>query len=329
MKKLYPVVFFLLIGAGSFAQTFYNYTATKSGNWNDMSVWNIVVRTDGVHKTKVVIPNPYIIAVDNGVNGFGLGDVDINIYGSLSLQPSTVITLSSLSSVQLYGTGSIIGTTASQAISIGGVSKYNGSLDHTKTGASIASSASGVSPMGFLSTSLLPVVFSSFTVAKEANEMVLQWSTASEVSNDYFEVQRSYNGNVWTTLSTVKGTGSATGSANYSYTDNANAGTVYYRLKQVDVDGVFSYSTVKTVNGGSTVAAKIYGADKTLTVELNTPVTKAVVITVMNTSGQVLERKQFSAGYKISMQVNNNQSGIVVVNVADNNGLNQTAKLFL
>lgn len=319
----------MLLSAGSFGQ-YYVYTATKTGSWNDLTVWNIALRTDGIHKTKVVIPNPYVISVDNAVNSFGLGDVEINIFGSLSLLPSTTIALTAASYVELYGTGSIAGTNNTQKITVGGVTKYDGSLDHTKTGASsIATSATGVSPNGFMSTALLPVVFTSFTVVKDANDVVLKWSTASEISNDYFAVERSYNGNTWTTVSTIKGTGAANENTSYTYSDNVNANTVYYRLKQVDMDGAFMYSVVKTIVGGKSSAVKIYGADKTLNIELNTQLTNAVTVTIMNTNGQVLQKKQFSAGYKISMNLNSQPTGIIVVNVADNNGLNQTAKLFL
>ena len=329
MKTLYTFIFFLLVSASSFGQ-YYIYTATKTGIWNDMSVWSVSVRTDGVSKTKVVIPAPYIVSVDNAVNSFGLGDVEINIMGGLSLQPSTTIALSAASSIELFGSGSVIGTNSTQKITMGAVTKYNGSLDFTKTGPSIANSGTGVSPNGFSASSLLPVKFSSFTVVKNAGEVVLKWSTASEMQNDYFEVERSYNGNAWTPVSTIRGTGAAAANTEYSYTDNtASNALVYYRLKQVDADGTATYSTVKTIRGGNVAAAKIYGSGNTITIELNTTVKNTIVVTVMNTNGQVMEQKQFSAGYKISLDVNHRQTGIMIVNITGNDGLNQTAKLFL
>ncbi|MEP6750821.1 MAG: hypothetical protein ABJB86_24010 [Bacteroidota bacterium] len=329
MKTIYIFIFSLFISASSFAQ-YYVYTATKTGSWNDMSVWSIVPRTDGVPKMKVVIPAPYIISVDNAVNSFGLGDVEINITGSISIQPSTTIALSSASVINILGSGSVIGTNNTQKITEGGIVKYDGSLDHTKTGAgSFANSSTGVSPAGF-TLSLLPVVFTGFTVIKNGNDIVLKWSTASEIANSYFEIERSYNGNAWTAVSTITANGSATTSANYSYTDNniTNA-VVYYRLKQVDMDGAFLYSTIKTIRNGNTAAAKIYGTGKTINIELNAAIKNNVMVTVMNTSGQVMERKQFSAGYKITFDVNNAAADILIVHVSDNDALNQTAKLVL
>ena len=330
MKALYTYIFFLLISASSFAQPYYVYTATKNGNWSKMNIWNIIVRTDGVNKTKVVIPSLYTVSVDNTVNGLGLGDVEIVIMGSLSMQPSTDIALTTASTIQLLGSGRIIGVSNTQKITINGVTKYDGSLDLTKTGASTASLATGVSPNGFSAASLLPVKFTSFTAVKNAGGVVLKWSTASEISNDYFEVERSYNGSNWTSVSTIKGTGSSTINAYYSYTDNnANGTAIYYRLKQVDINGAIAYSTVKTIRGGNAPAAKIYSSEKMINIELNTEVKHTVLVTVMNTNGQVIEKKQFSAGYKISMNINSQPAGMVVVNVADNNELNQTAKLML
>jgi hypothetical protein len=329
MKTMYIFIFSLFVSASSFAQ-YYVYTATKTGLWSDMSVWSVTPRTDGVSKTKVIIPSPYIISVDNGVNSLGLGDVDINIMGGLSLQPSTTIALSSASTINLFGSGHITGTNNTQKITMGGITKYNGSLDLTKTGASTASSATGVSPLGFTSASLLPVVFTSFTAVNNAGDIILKWSTASEISNNYFEIERSFNGSLWTAVSKINGSGSATGNTSYSYTDNnINNALVYYRLKQVDADGAFLYSTVKTIRSGNAVAAKIYGAGKKINIELNTEVKNNIIVTVMNTSGQVMERKEFSAGYKISLDVNNAAAGIFIVNVSDNNALNQTAKLML
>lgn len=331
MKTFYIFISFLLLSVGSFAQTYYTYTATKSGSWNDMSVWSIAVRTDGIHKTKAVIPAPYVVTVDNAVNSFGLGDVEINIMGTLSILPSTTIVLSSASSVSLFGTGKITGTNNTQKIMIGGVTKYSGDLDLNKTGPSIANSTTGISPNGFVSTALLPVAFINFSATKNAGLINLQWSTSSEISNHYFEVERSYNGSAWTTLSTITGTGSANTIANYSYIDNnANNAMVYYRLKQVDLNGSFLYSIVKTVVSENATATKIYNAGgKTINIELGSAVNKNVVVTLMNTNGQVIEKKQFSALNKISMSVNNATPEILIVNVANNDGFSQTSKLLL
>jgi hypothetical protein len=77
----------------------------------------------------------------------------------------------------------------------------------------------------------------------------LNWETASETNNDYFEIQRSTNGAFWENLNKVKGSGNSNTKVNYEATDELPMlGTSYYRLKQVDYDGVYEYSVVESVN---------------------------------------------------------------------------------
>lgn len=96
----------------------------------------------------------------------------------------------------------------------------------------------------------LPVTLVSFTAAAVPNRTVrLDWKTASEFNNAYFEVQRSLDGQQFTVLSQVQGRGTSGQASSYSFTDAApgDAATCYYRLRQVDLDGSFSFSPVRTV----------------------------------------------------------------------------------
>ena len=83
----------------------------------------------------------------------------------------------------------------------------------------------------------LPVELSSFEAIAGNNEVALTWTTASELNNDYFEIQRSTSDD-WTTVGTVEGTNEATGSS-YDYTDRAvvNGVTYSYRLVSHDING--------------------------------------------------------------------------------------------
>ena len=86
----------------------------------------------------------------------------------------------------------------------------------------------------------LPVELSSFTAEiKKANEIQLNWSTATEVNSQKFEIQRSVDKNNWTVLSSVNAAGNSNAKVNYSYTDKSrlSQGVYYYRLKQYDNDG--------------------------------------------------------------------------------------------
>jgi hypothetical protein len=95
----------------------------------------------------------------------------------------------------------------------------------------------------------LPVEFLSFKATKKSNNVELYWTTASEVNNDYFEIQHSDNSKDWKAIGRVKGNGNSNNLMNYNYTDNKPfSGLNYYRLKQVDYDGKFAFSTVVSVS---------------------------------------------------------------------------------
>ena len=86
--------------------------------------------------------------------------------------------------------------------------------------------------------SVLPVELKSFTGKAEAEAIRLDWSTASEKNNSYFEVLRSSSGNPSETIGKIQGNGNSSALSNYSFTDiNPFAGINYYQLKQVDVNG--------------------------------------------------------------------------------------------
>jgi len=330
MKQLTVFLIFLLSATQSFTQPFYVYTATKSGYWNDYSVWSIGPRVDGVNKTKVVIPAAYTLNVDNGVNSFGLGDVEIYIYGNLNIIAGTNINLTSASSVDLLGTGNISGTNNTQLITLGGVVKYDGSKDFTKVGPSIANSASGISPNGFFAPIILPVKLTSFNVHKTTNDIAVKWITASEVSNDHFDVERSYDGNTWNTIGSVKGSVGTAAQSSYSFTDNSSKGElIYYRLKQVDINGGFSFSEVKSIASENQKAARIYVADNTIKINLPEVTTSRTLVTVMNSNGQVLLRKSFGTSNNFALTITDRSTGVLLVNVSDNKQINQTTRLIL
>lgn len=99
-----------------------------------------------------------------------------------------------------------------------------------------------------INASSLPVELLEFKATPIENKTtLLEWSTASELNNDYFEIQRSQN-NIWETIGNVKGKGYSNELTYYTFTDNNPlSGLNYYRLKQVDFDGSIDYSVVVSV----------------------------------------------------------------------------------
>jgi len=90
-------------------------------------------------------------------------------------------------------------------------------------------------------TSVLPVQLTAFTATANQMNAVLHWSTATELNNYGFEIERRQNG-PWANVGFVPGAGTSSAPREYSYTDNDLApGRYMYRIKQVDMDGMFSY----------------------------------------------------------------------------------------
>jgi hypothetical protein len=94
----------------------------------------------------------------------------------------------------------------------------------------------------------VPVELTSFTASTNGKEVTLNWSTATELNNLCFEVQRKFGSNDFVTVGSVKGQGTTTSPNNYTYVEKLiDPGKYFYRLKQIDFDGTFEYSDVVEV----------------------------------------------------------------------------------
>lgn len=94
----------------------------------------------------------------------------------------------------------------------------------------------------------LPIELTNFEGHKNGSKVDLNWVTATEINNDYFTIERSADGNNFETIAKVKGAGNSVDEINYTHIDNQpTIGLNYYRLKQTDFDGTFTYSQVVSV----------------------------------------------------------------------------------
>ncbi|MFI5237951.1 MAG: T9SS type A sorting domain-containing protein, partial [Ignavibacteriales bacterium] len=93
-------------------------------------------------------------------------------------------------------------------------------------------------PHGFV-----PVELVSFTSSVTGNNVLLKWSTATELNNQGFDIEKSTNPDIWEKIGFVAGSGTTSEPRLYSFTDNdLKTGKYYYRLKQIDFDGTIEYS---------------------------------------------------------------------------------------
>ena len=101
---------------------------------------------------------------------------------------------------------------------------------------------------------VLPITLLDFSGFDEGDYNYLQWSTSSEINNDYFTVEKSENAIHWSELGRVDGSGNSSVEKSYSYVDkNPYAGTTYYRLKQTDYNGNFEYFNIIAIENNNSI----------------------------------------------------------------------------
>ena len=108
-----------------------------------------------------------------------------------------------------------------------------------------AQSINEFSSFTVLTQSVVPVTLKNFGVKKDKNESVLlSWQTVSEFNNAGFEIEKSSDGIAFDNIGYVKGARNTFEAQFYQFVDKNFSNTAYYRLKQVDLDGKFSFSNI-------------------------------------------------------------------------------------
>ncbi|MEM6632952.1 MAG: T9SS type A sorting domain-containing protein [Bacteroidota bacterium] len=110
-----------------------------------------------------------------------------------------------------------------------------------------------------ISSSSLPIELLSFTIIpKKEGTVLIKWETLNEENNDYFTIERSADAQEWEAIEEMKGAGTSTEILKYRTVDKAPLmGTSYYRLKQTDFDGKYSYSQIMDIHIKSSFLSQI------------------------------------------------------------------------
>ncbi|MEL6720939.1 MAG: T9SS type A sorting domain-containing protein, partial [Bacteroidota bacterium] len=141
----------------------------------------------------------------------------------------------------------------------------------------------------------LPVELLSFKATPDVDHIDLTWITASEVDNDYFDLERSTDGKVFKAITQLDGQGNSIEETLYAYEDADVQPNVlyYYRLRQVDYDGKFEYSEIVTAEisgekeGGMDLYPNPVGVGSTLNVRLFTEKSTTELF-IMDAEGRVV-----------------------------------------
>jgi hypothetical protein len=162
---------------------------------------------------------------------------------------------------------------------------------------------------GTVDNVVTPVKLLSFTANKSGADVEVNWSTANETNNNYFNIQRSNNGTDFSNIAKVQGGGTSVSNQTYAYTDVSVPNTnLYYRLQQVDNDGKTSFSSIvliKATKNGS-LELTVYpnpAVDHHVALTLNAPVgLYNISVTSMN-GGRVYTGKLNNSGGQSSIQI--------------------------
>lgn len=132
------------------------------------------------------------------------------------------------------------------AIGLGNAASFQGRVFSRSGAVTLYNNEMGSKTMA---ASPLPVELASFVVQPQGNGALIVWQTASEKNCAYFALERSIDGFVFTALGQIAGQGTSTQAHVYTWRDERTSAVaiVYYRLRQVDLDGHTSYSPLRKV----------------------------------------------------------------------------------
>lgn len=170
--------------------------------------------------------------------------------------------------------------------------------------------------------SLLPVELTRFSATKKEDAIALNWTTGSEINNDYFEIQKSTNGIDFETIEIVAGQGSTVNQTDYTFVDfSVSNGANYYRLMQVDYDGTTTYSSVQTIqiNNPIPIAFKVHPNPATNYVTIsNMPEETVNGVRIFNSFGQLVIEESVN-NTTVSINISNLKAGSYIVAIYANN----------
>jgi hypothetical protein len=187
----------------------------------------------------------------------------------------------------------------------------------------------------------LPISLLSFKGEHVGNNNLLSWSTATELNNQGFEIQYSFNGKDFRKLGFVnskQNSGNSSSLLNYQYTDTkAIGGNVYYRLMQVDKDGSFKYSNVILVKGSlinvlSLNAVYPNPAKDKLNLIISSPVNNSINVIITDLAGKIVRRQAFSVlngGNNLDFDVSSLPAGSYFIKAICANGCETSVNKFV
>jgi hypothetical protein len=180
-----------------------------------------------------------------------------------------------------------------------------------------------------LGQSVLAIKLLSFTGKNNGSNNLLEWSTASEINNNHFDVERSVDGIVFEKIAAIKGAGNSSIVKQYQFTDHsALKGISYYRLKQVDTDSKFSYSDIiiiKRVQDKPAINLYPNPFKNNFSIDLG-GLYKNIVVSIHDIGGKIISETTYTQSQFINITMDTS-AGIYFVKIISDNKIITTQKI--
>lgn len=181
----------------------------------------------------------------------------------------------------------------------------------------------------YVASAVLPITLTSFDARKYNNKVAIAWTTGTELSNDYYTVERSTDGIIYSTFVTIKASANP---GNYEvYDDNPNNGVNYYRLVQYDKDGRKTYYGIRRVNfNNKDLYVQIYPnpASASFTMRTEPDAFKKGTITITDVFGRTVKTLSLPATGVQTIMTDNLINGTYFVRL-NTNGSSITSKIVI
>ncbi|MFN4285345.1 MAG: T9SS type A sorting domain-containing protein [Lacibacter sp.] len=315
-----------------------NNTCTKwpvvnNGAWHNPATWNdgtlprnmdIVCIPEGV---TVQVTNPTYSATSicpvPAADTNNTPRLFIFICGTLDFKAGGKLHLGCLSTIQIYApTGRILAAQGNSDLIRIGTKEVWGKDNIDINGPYYFSDGCGTNPLGCQGAGVLPVEFGAFTIRQRGPRQVdLEWFTFTEINALHFVAERSQDGTNWQQIGTVAAKGQSPSKVTYRFSDmQAPAGTVFYRLRQVDADGRFFFSDVLRIAITPLSNIQLYPnpVANVATLYAANGFKSNQSIQIFGVRGNLVQTVAGRTGNTISIPVEQLRPGIYTIRVVDN-----------
>jgi hypothetical protein len=176
----------------------------------------------------------------------------------------------------------------------------------------------------------LPINLISFTAFNKAcNENIIKWTSADDVNFSHCNLEYSNDGNTFSSVAKIKGKAEVNGLNNYSFNHNSKANINFYRLKSIDMNGTFAYSSIAMVTNatciGSTTIALMPNPTEGL-VNIVYENEQPITVKIYQIDGKLLNTIELNPGSK-SIDLSAYKSGVYSFVIISNGAIIKTERI--